>query len=67
MEFHLILVYVEVIEGVLGSIKGLHLRHLELSRKQKMLDLLNEKGLFPLNQSFHGDYSSVLDNILHIA
>ena len=67
MQLHLVLVCVEVINGVFRSIKRFDLRHSEFCRKREVQHPGCEQGFSLLYQGVHRDWSSALYLFLHVA
>ena len=67
MQFHLILVCIEVVYGVFCSVERLDLRHSELCRKREVQHPGYEWGFGLLHQGVHRDWSLTLYFFLHVA
>ena len=67
MQFHLIFVRIEVVYGVFCSVERLDLRHSELCRKREVQHPGREWEFGLLYQGIHGDWSSTLYCLLHVA
>ena len=67
MQLHLVLVCVEVINGVFHSVKRFDLRHSEFCWKREVQHPGYEWGFSLLYQGIHRDWSSALYRFLHVA
>ena len=67
MQFHLVLVCVEVINGAFHSVKHFDLPHSKFCRKREVQHLGCEQGFSLLYQGIHRDWSSALYRFLHVA
>ena len=67
MQLHLVLVRVEVINGVFRSIKRFDLWHSEFCRKREVQHPGGERGFSLLYQGVHRDWSLALYRFLHVA
>ena len=67
MQLHLVLVCVEVINGVFRFVKCFDLRHSEFYRKREVQHPSYERGFSLLYQGIHRDWSSALYLFLHVA
>ena len=67
MQLHLILICIEVINGVFRSVERFDLRHSELYRKREVQHPGCERGFSLLYQGVHRDRSSALYCFLHVA
>ena len=66
MLLHLVLICVEVIDGVLRSIKRLDVRHSKFYRNREVQHPGCEQGFSLLYQGVHRDWSSALYHFLHV-
>ena len=66
MQLHLVLICVEVINGVLRSVKRFDLRHSEFCMKREVQHPDCERGFSLLYQGVHRDWSSALYGFLHV-
>ena len=67
MQLHLVLICVEVIDGVLRSVERFNLRHSEFYRKREVQHPGYEWGFSLLYQGVHREWSSTLYRFLHVA
>ena len=67
MQFHLVLVCVEVINGAFHFVKHFDLPHSKFYRKREVQHLGCEQGFSLLYQGVHRDWSSALYRFLHVA
>ena len=67
MQLHLVLICVEVINGVFRFIERFDLRHSELCRKREVQHPGCKRGFSLLYQGVHRDWSSALYCFLHVA
>ena len=66
MQLHLVLICVEVIDGVLCSVERFNVQHSEFCRKREVQHLGCERGFSFLYQGVHRDCSSALYRFLHV-
>ena len=67
VQFHLILVCIEVVYGVFRSVEHFNLRHFELCRNGEVQHPGCEWGFSLLHHGVHGDWSSALYCFRHMA
>ena len=66
MQLHLVLICIEVINGVFHSVERFDLRHSELCQKREVQHPGCEPGFSFLYQGVHRDWSSALYCFLHV-
>ena len=66
MQLHLVLICIEVINGVLSSVELFDLRHSEFCRKREVQHPGCERGFILLYQGVHRDWSLALYRFLHV-
>ena len=67
MQLYLVLVCVEVINGVFHSVKRFDLQHSKFYLKREVQHPGCKRGFSLLYQGIHGDWSSALYHFLHVA
>ena len=67
MQLHLVLICIEMINGVFRSVERFDLRHSELRRDGEVQHPACERGFILLYQGIHRDWSAALYRFLHLA